>query len=272
MKATTIPASGADHSENDRPVLMLLPGMVCNGRAWRHQARHLAGRCEPRVADYGDARHMTDMARAVLAQAPERFLLAGHSMGARVAMEVQRLAPHRIIGLCFAGTEYGPCPAGEAGRRETETRNGLLALAREQGMPAMARRWLPALLPEARLADEPLVEEILAMISEHSPDQLEAHIAAGAVRPDSRAVLCSITAPTLLLAGAEDRLRPSAAHREMADLIPGARLVEIPGAGHMLTMENPEAVNAALDEWVAACRPFCSRGAAPTPARPVNVD
>ncbi|MEO1902821.1 MAG: alpha/beta fold hydrolase [Alcanivorax sp.] len=272
MKATTIPASDASRPENDQPVLMLLPGMVCNGRAWRHQVRHLAGRCEARIADYGDARHMTDMARAVLDQAPERFLLAGHSMGARVAMEVQRLAPHRVVGLCFAGTEYGPCPAGEAGRRETETRNGLLALAREQGMPAMARRWLPALIPEARLADESLVEEILAMIAEHSPDQLEGHIAAGAARPDSRAVLRSISTPTLLLAGAEDRLRPPAAHRDMAALIPAARLVEIPGAGHMLTMENPEAVNAALDQWVAECRSFYSPEAGPTLAHPVNVD
>ncbi len=147
---------------------MLLPGMVCNGRAWRDQARHLAGRCEPRIADYGGARHMTDMARAVLAQAPDRFLLAGHSMGARVAMEVQRLAPERVLGLCFAGTECGPSPAGAAGRRETESRHALLAVARQQGMPAMARRWLPALIPEARLADEQLVEDILTMIAEHS--------------------------------------------------------------------------------------------------------
>lgn len=272
MKATTISAPGAHRPDPDRPVLMLLPGMVCNGRAWRDQARHLAGRCEPRIADYGGARHMTDMARAVLAQAPDRFLLAGHSMGARVAMEVQRLAPERVLGLCFAGTECGPSPAGAAGRRETESRHALLAVARQQGMPAMARRWLPALIPEARLADEQLVEDILTMIAEHSPDQLEAHIAAGATRPDSRAVLRAIATPTLLLAGAEDRLRPPAAHREMAALIPDVRLVEIPGAGHMLTMENPEAVNAALEEWVAATRPLCSRGAAPTPARPVNVD
>ncbi|QJX03133.1 alpha/beta fold hydrolase [Alcanivorax sp. IO_7] len=100
------------------------------------------------------------------------------------------------------------------------------------------------------------------------PDQLEAHIAAGATRPDSRAVLRAIATPTLLLAGAEDRLRPPAAHREMAALIPDVRLVEIPGAGHMLTMENPEAVNAALEEWVAATRPLCSRGRRlPRPAR-----
>jgi pimeloyl-ACP methyl ester carboxylesterase len=251
---------------------MLLPGMVCNRRVWRHQARHLADRCEPCVADYGDARHMGDMARAVLAQAPERFLLAGHSMGARVAMEVQRLAPERVAGLCFAGTEYGACPAGEAGRQETEGRDALLAVARKQGMPAMARRWLPALIPAARLNDKALVEELLTMIAEHSPDDLEAHIAAGASRSDSSAVLQSISVPTLLLAGAEDQLRPPAAHREMAAMIPDARLVEIPGAGHMLTMENPEAVNAALDQWVAACWHFCSRGATPTPVRPVNVD
>ena len=69
-------------------------------------------------------------------------------------------------------------------------------------------------------------------------------------RPDSTATLGKVSCPTLVLCGAEDALTPPALHDQMAALIPGATLVKVKGSGHLPTLENPEAVNAALRNWL----------------------
>ncbi len=233
-----------------KPTLLLLPGMVCNHRAWTAQIEALADVVEPCAVAYGSARSMTEMATVALHQAPRRFLLAGHSMGGRVAMEVFRLAPERVLGLCLMGTEHRSCPEGQQGERELAGRQALLRTAREEGMQAMAQSWLPHLIPASRQHDRHLVEAILQMIAEHSPEQLEAHIEAGANRPDSSPLLPCIQVPTLVLAGVDDAIRPVSAHREMAALIPGCQLRIVDHCGHMLTMEQPHAVNFAMRDWI----------------------
>ncbi|WP_082321502.1 alpha/beta fold hydrolase [Stutzerimonas stutzeri] len=233
-----------------KPILLLLPGMICNHRVWAAQAEALSDLVEPCVAVYGPERSVTEMAVAVLRQSPQRFLLAGHSMGGRVAMEMLRLAPERVRGLCLMGTECKPCPAGQQGMQELASRHQLLQIAYADGMPAMAQAWLPRLIAASRLPDRSLANEILQMIADHSPEQLEAHIEAGASRPDSSTQLSSIRVPTLVLAGAEDALRPVAAHREMAALIPDCQLQIISDCGHMLPMEQPCVVNAAMRNWI----------------------
>jgi pimeloyl-ACP methyl ester carboxylesterase len=57
--------------------------------------------------------------------------------------------------------------------------------------------------------------------------------------------------PTLVLVGDDDRLTPPEQAREMAGLIAEAELVEVPGCGHLSTLERREAVNAALEAWLA---------------------
>lgn len=71
-------------------------------------------------------------------------------------------------------------------------------------------------------------------------------------RPDARAHLGGITCPTLVLCGEADQLTPPEHSRAIAVAIPGARLALVPGAGHMLTMEQPQRVNTLLREWMAA--------------------
>lgn len=240
-------------NERDKPALILLPGMVCNARAWRLQVKHLADLVELQVADYQLARSLTDMAKRVLEHAPDYFLIAGHSMGGRVAMEIVRLAPERVLGLCLIGTEHKRRPGAEQGERETASRLALLKVARDQGMTAMAHAWLPHLIPAAQLNDQPLIDEIMQMIAEHTPDQLAAHIDAGASRPDAADVLASLQVPTWILAGAEDKIRPPSGHLEMATLVPHSQLRIIQNCGHMLTVEQPTEVNTCMREWIAKC-------------------
>jgi len=219
---------------------------------WREQISALATRFDCRVMDYGSLDSVEAMAGRTLAGAPDRFLLAGHSMGGRVALELVRRAPQGVTGLALLDTGYQPRASGEHGQREAEQRHQLVALANEQGMRAMGREWLRLMLPEARWNDAPLVDAMLAMVERKSPQILAAQIRALLARPDASEVLPGITCPTLLLCGREDRWSPLARHEQMARVIPGARLEVIEAAGHMTTMERPASVSTAMHDFLCA--------------------
>ena len=190
-----------------------------------------------------------DLAAMVNARRPARVVLVGHSMGGRVALEIQRRAPQRLAGLALLDTGFRGRAAGEAGQRERENRHALLAKARQDGMRAMGGTWLQGMVHPERLDDETLVEAILAMIERKDPDTFAAQIDALLARPDATEQLAGIACPTLLLCGRQDAWSPLERHEEMAGLIPGSRLEVIEEAGHMSPMERPAAVARALDHW-----------------------
>src|SRR6201992_979943 len=189
---------------DDRPALVLAPGMLSDAAVWLPQAAALSGELDIRVAHYGEARPLTDMAPALLDQAPARFALAAHSLGGRVAMEAARLAPERITGLCLVSADPLPKPGGEAGAAETRARYGMIAVAREQGMAVLAERFIPAIVHPSRLDDESLIGPVRAMLLRQDPDTLERQVEAGEGRPDHAEVLRAIKVPTVLICGAED--------------------------------------------------------------------
>jgi pimeloyl-ACP methyl ester carboxylesterase len=191
------------------------------------------------------------MARGVLAQVPGDLSIAGHSMGGRVALEMVRLEPQRIRALALLDTGTAALASGIAGEREIAGRQALVALARTEGMAAMAREWVKGMVHPARLADRPLIEEIVAMFARKSAAIFANQIRALVNRPDATQLLGAIHMPTLVLCGAEDAWAPPARHREMAAAIPDAALEIVPECGHMCTMERPEAVSSALARWLA---------------------
>jgi pimeloyl-ACP methyl ester carboxylesterase len=223
---------------------------MCNEAVWPAQRTGLADLAESQVIDYGLLDSLPAMAELVLAKAPARFALAGHSMGGRVAMEVMRQSPERVIALALFDTACHPRPAGEAGEAEQAQRYALLKLAQDQGMRVMGWQWLQRMVQEERLTDKALVEDILAMIALKTPAHFAAQIKALLDRPDAEPVLKTIRCPTLVLCGREDRWSPLARHEEMAGLIPGSRLVAVDACGHMSTMERPDAITAAMRSWL----------------------
>jgi pimeloyl-ACP methyl ester carboxylesterase len=187
----------------------------------------------------------------VLAQAPaERFALAGHSMGGRVAMEVLRQAPQRVSGVALLDTGHLPRAAGEAGAQEAAKRQALLDIARSQGVRAMAQAWVQGMVHPARLQDAALIEAIVAMFARKSADVFAAQIAALLARPDASPVLLALALPTLLQCGAQDSWSPPAQHADMQALAPHAVLDVVADAGHMAPMERPQAVAQALVRWL----------------------
>ena len=95
--------------------LCLLPGLLCDATIWKHQIEAFSGGAQVIVPDLWPAPSIEAMAEIVLAAAPERFLLAGHSMGGRVALEVLRRAPERVERLALLDT--GIHPRAEAEER-----------------------------------------------------------------------------------------------------------------------------------------------------------
>jgi pimeloyl-ACP methyl ester carboxylesterase len=230
--------------------LLLLPGLLCDGAAWLPVVPHLQGVIDCRGADYGDASSLPEMARRVLADAPAQFAVAGHSMGARVALEVYRMAPRRVTRLALLDTGYQALPAGAAGEQERARRMALVTLARAEGMRAMGREWMRPMVHPARLGDAPLVESILAMVERRTPDQFAGQIRALLERTDLAELLRSVRVPTLVACGREDAWSPVAQHEAIATLVPGSRLAIFDDCGHMAPMERPEAVAQALIGWL----------------------
>jgi pimeloyl-ACP methyl ester carboxylesterase len=225
--------------------LLLMPGLLCDGRLWRDQIAALAGRVQPRVADLASDDDLDAMARRALDAAPGRFALCGLSMGGYAALAVMRLAPRRVTRLCLMDTSARPDTPQQARRRR-----GLMALAARSRFRGVTPRLLPQLLHPDRLADAALGAEIIAMADRVGRAAFLRQQRAILNRPDSRPDLENIGVPTLVAVGSGDALTPPELAEEMAERIPGAVLRVIPDAGHLPPLETPQAVNELLRAWL----------------------
>jgi len=225
--------------------LLLMPGLLCDGRLWRDQIAALAGRVQPRVADLASDDSLDAMARRALDATPGRFALCGLSMGGYAALAVMRLAPRRVTRLCLMDTSARPDTPQQARRRR-----GLMALAARSRFRGVTPRLLPQLLHPDRLADAALGAEIIAMADRVGRAAFLRQQRAILNRPDSRPDLENIGVPTLVAVGSGDALTPPELAEEMAERIPGAVLRVIPDAGHLPPLETPQAVNELLRAWL----------------------
>jgi pimeloyl-ACP methyl ester carboxylesterase len=225
--------------------LFLLPGLICNEVIWAAQVTALAEFQPTAVSGYGAARSLVAMAEAVLASAPDRISLAGHSMGARVALEMYRLAPQRIERLALLDTGVHPVAPGEK-----EKRFALLDHGKALGMEALVERWLPPMVHPDRRVDQALMQTLRAMSISAGLVQYENQMTALIGRQEARSLLPRITCPTLIGVGSNDAWAPVAQHEAMAAAIPGAVLVVFEHAGHMAPAETPDQVTDALRLWL----------------------
>ena len=242
----------------DGPVpLVLVPGLLCDERLWQPQAERLADLPDPIIANVIGDGSVSEMARSVLDAAPSagRFALAGLSMGGYVALEVMRVAPERVARLALLDTS-----ARADTPEQTSERRELIELAEKGRFEEVPRRLLPRMLHPDRLDDERLTSTVFGMADAVGPEAFVRQEEAIIGRPDSRETLSGIACPTLVLCGREDALTPLPLHEEIASLIPGSRLRVVEKCGHLSTLERPEAVTAALREWLETAGNY---GAAP---------
>jgi pimeloyl-ACP methyl ester carboxylesterase len=231
--------------------LVLIPGLMCDGAVWEPLFPALTPYASCHVVDHGHASSITIMAQQVLDAVPPRFALAGHSMGGRVALEVLRMAPQRVMRLALMDTGYKARASGPVGDEEARKRKELLDLARTQGVGAMARQWVQGMVHPARLGDTTFIDAIVSMFERKTADIFENQIKALLARPDATPVLAHAQVPTLVLCGREDSWAPVSQHEEIAAHVPGEVLLRVvENAGHMSTMEQPGAVAHAMLEWL----------------------
>lgn len=226
--------------------ILLVPGLNCSARLYEAQIPALWQFGPVQVAEHRREDSMAAIARSILEHAPPRFALVGLSMGGYISFEILRQARDRVTKLALLDTAAGP-----ERPEQTERRQKFIAMTREGKANEREDIMWPTLVHESRLNDEALR---LAVRQMHQENGAEAYIRQQTAimgRPDSRPLLPSLDMKTLIVVGDTDQLTPPAAAKEMAGLIPKAKLEVLPGCGHMSTMERPDRVTKLLLEWLS---------------------
>jgi pimeloyl-ACP methyl ester carboxylesterase len=165
-------------------------------------------------------------------------VVGGVSMGGYVSMALLRNDPGRVRALVLADTQIS---ADEAAARDT--REAIAQDVVANGTAVMVPRSAALLSPAASEAQR---GRMVSWILGNPPEGIAAAERGMALRPDSRDILARFAGPLLVIVGSQDTLTPPEKARAIANLVPGSTLVEIPGAGHLSNLEQPEAFNAAL--------------------------
>ncbi len=225
--------------------IVLVPGLASSPRIYAPVVPALWRFGPVAVANHIRDDSMQAIARRILAEAPPRFALAGHSMGGYIAFEIMRQAPDRVARLALINTQARP-DTPEAGER----RRGQIARAESGAYHAVLDELFPGFVHPSRRDDASLRQLVHDMGDDIGAEAFIRQQSAIMGRPDSRPTLAAIRCPTLVLTSDQDNTIPNSLSVEMADGITGARLVILANCGHLPQPEQPEATAAALSEWL----------------------
>ncbi|HEY4234214.1 MAG TPA: alpha/beta hydrolase [Lacipirellulaceae bacterium] len=248
------------------PTVLLVHGFPLDHSMWSAQIEALAGACRvvaPDLRGFGQTplgsiepargvtmeQHADDLNELLDALAiSEPVVLCGFSMGGYVAWQFLRKYATRVRALVPWDTR--------AVADTEEARAGRIKMAEnvaEWGSGRVGETMGPKLFaPETFQKLPEVVRAVRAVVEGTSPAGIAAAQRGMAARPDMTSLLPTIKVPTLVIVGEHDAISPPEEMKAIAAAIPGAELVVIPDAGHMTTMENPRAVNAALAAFVYA--------------------
>ncbi|OHV13813.1 alpha/beta fold hydrolase [Kushneria phosphatilytica] len=237
--------SDSDNDVSNKHPLILLPGLLNDERLWTAQRAALADRAEIHVPDLTRYESIEAMAEVVLEEAPERFALAGLSMGGYVALAIMRQAPERVTGLALIDTSAAPDSA--EGR---QARRGMIEKA-QQDFDGVIDTLIGKLLHETRQQDLAFTATVRAMAHAVGIEGFRCQQQAIMDRADSRSTLASIRCPTAVICGREDGITPPEDHQRMVEALSDAEFTVIERCGHLAPLEQPERVNEALLAWWA---------------------
>ena len=229
--------------------ILLIPGNMCDQRLW--------GPVAQRLVDAGHGvRHappliqssIAVMAEDVLMTLDDPVIAVGFSMGAIVAAEMALWAPDNIAALgliAFNASDDLKERAAVRPRQQNDVRNGGLA-------KVVGEELKPNYLAQVHRGDADLLDTVMQMALALGPDVFVAQSEALRLREDLRVGLGQLAMPIMLSCGSEDRLCPPEWHRDWAELIgANASFCEIREAGHLLPLEQPNALADALSDWLA---------------------
>ncbi|PLY05660.1 MAG: hypothetical protein C0625_12590 [Arcobacter sp.] len=221
--------------------IVFLSGLLCTEMVWEEVAKELEDNFNVSIISFKGCDSIEMMANKVLNTAPKKFILIGHSMGGRVALEVFKTEPKRVLKLGLFNT--GVHPKSEA---ELIVRRKLLDLAKTKGIKAVGKQWLPPMLSEESLKNSLLLNKLEKMILSYSVDEFLKQIGALINRPDSQSILSTVDISTLLLSATEDKWSSILQHEKMQDFLKDSTLSVIENASHMAPVEQPKLVAKAI--------------------------
>jgi len=223
---------------------VFVPGLLCTGELYAPQIEVLTG-LDSVVGDHRTAETMSEIARGILETTPDRFVLFGLSMGGYVSFEIMRQAGERVQALVLLDTG-----ARSDDPAKTEQRKALVTQAQNEGVDPVVDQLTPHFLAQRHHRRDDLKIIVRRMAHDTGAMAFARQQRAIMTRPDSRPSLGAIACPTLVIVGNEDTLTPPEMAREICDGIPGAQLSVIEKCGHLATLEQPEAVTAAIRSFL----------------------
>ena len=253
------PRIAVDHA-GDGELVVFLHGVGGNRGNWRDQLLALAPRYHAAAWDargYGDSDDLAsplsmsdfsaDLLRVLDYFAADRAHLVGLSMGGLIAQEFVHRNPERVRSLVLADTGMGLREGDDAAWVEDFLRSRKAPLLAGRTPADIAPAIAATLVSEnaSPAARDRVIDSLSAL---RTPSYLEALETVTRFR--NPLVHASVRVPTLVIVGEHDRLTPPAAARSLATRIPGARLEVLPGAGHLSNIEQPEAFNHLLIEFL----------------------
>jgi pimeloyl-ACP methyl ester carboxylesterase len=241
--------------------LLLVHGFPLDHTMWRSQIEALsAGHrvIAPDLRGFGSSSpsgdvlsmesHADDLAKLLDALGVDRpIVLCGLSMGGYIAWQFAARHGERLAKLIQCDTRSA------ADTEEAATgRRALAERVLKEGAGIVADAMLPKLFAEQTARTNPtVVDGTRRVILATAPATIAAALRGMAQRPDMTPKLAEIRVPALLICGQHDAITPAEEMRRVAAAIPAADFVEIQAAGHMAPLEDPLAVNAAIQPFLA---------------------
>ena len=225
--------------------LVLLPAFMSTRALWEPQLDALADIADITVVDLTPYDSVAKMADAVLERAPQRFALAGLSLGAFTAFEILRRAPNRITRLALVSTSARADAPDRLAARKTQ-----IEAVEAGGFSEVVEGFLKVLQPPDHPWSPEVLERVRQMVHDAGEECFFRQQNAMKTRIDSREIVRTISCPTVVIHGRDDQSWPFENGEELARLIPAARLEVIENAGHFPTLSQPEATTAALKVWL----------------------
>jgi pimeloyl-ACP methyl ester carboxylesterase len=227
-----------------KPVLVMIPGTLCDERMFSRQASALKAHARVVHAGYTRLRHLDDWATDLLARLPARFSVAGFSLGGLMALELLRRAPERIERLALIASN------AQAGSPKGVRRSAWLRrLWLERGPAEVAKHVKPGYFHHE--AKRRAHQRLVFGMALRTPQRAAfAQFAWAAQRPDGRDAIRSFRGPLLAVSGAHDHLVPRAWQQALCAAQPRTQWLELPRCGHFVPLEAPAQLRDALIQWI----------------------
>lgn len=225
--------------------IYFLSGLLCDETIWNAQLQSLPSSFIPHVFSFPDFNSITDMAEYVLPYLQEGSIIVGHSMGARVAIELYRLSSHNISAIALL--DFG---IHEKKIGETEKRLNLLNAVDKYGMSYLIEHWLKPMVYEKNINNDQLFKPMQKMVLKQSANSFKNQIYALLNRPQAENIFSSIQVPLYIGVGREDQWSTLEQHQKICELNSLAKLHTYECSGHMSPVEAAHQVNISLIKWL----------------------